>query len=88
MRQSRRPKHDDFGDHGERSSSLYAIRSYLGCEVLAGFRTARMLEEMVDKGLEPFLVLHCGHFGAILRDVPDRNGNKTREAVYSADIDR
>ena len=83
----RKTKTEDFGDHENGDLALVLYDPVSNVRYLQGLELARMLEEMVDKGLRPVLVLDCCHSGAVLRDAQDQNG-KIREAVYNAEIDR
>ncbi len=83
----RKTKSEDFGDHENGDLALVLYDPISNVRYLQGLELACMLEEMVDKGLKPVLVLDCCHSGAVLRDARDRNG-KIREAVYNAEIDR
>ena len=83
----RKTKTEDFGDHENGDLALVLYDPISNVRYLQGLELARMLEDMVDKGLKPVLVLDCCHSGAVLRDARDQNG-KVREAVYNAEIDR
>lgn len=83
----RKTQSEDFGDHENGDLALVLYDPISNVRYLQGLELARRLEEMVDKGLKPVLVLDCCHSGAILRDGRDQNG-KIREAVYNAEIDR
>lgn len=82
----RKTQSEDFGDHENGDLALVLYDPISNVRYLQGLELARRLEEMVDKGLKPVLVLDCCHSGAILRDGRDENG-KIREAVYNAEID-
>ena len=83
----RMTKHEDFGDHESGDLALVLYDPISNVRYLQGLELARMLEDMVDKGLKLVLVLDCCHSGAVLRNSLDQYG-KTREAVYNAEIDR
>ena len=83
----RKTKSEDFGDHENGDLALVLYDPISNVRYLQGVELARLLEDMVDKGLKPVLVLDCCHSGAVLREMHDGNG-KIREAVYSAEIDR
>lgn len=82
----RKTQSNDFGDHENGDLALVLYDPISNVTYLQGLELARRLEEMVNKGLKPVLILDCCHSGAILRDGRDQNG-KIREAVYNAEID-
>ena len=83
----RKTQSEDFGDDENGDLALVLYDPVSNVSYLQGLKLARMLEEMVAKGLKPVLVLDCCYSGAVLRDGRDQNG-KIREAIYNPEIDR
>ena len=83
----RKTKSENFGDHKSGDLALVLYDPISNVRYLQGLVLACMLEELVDKGRQPVLVLDCCYSGSVLRDEPNRNG-EIREAVFNAEIDR
>lgn len=83
----RKTKSENFGDHESGDLALVLYDPISNVRYLQGLELACMLEEMVNKGLKPVLVLDCCYSGSVLRDERDRNG-EVREAIFNAEIDR
>ena len=82
----RKTKSEDFGDHENGDLALVLYDPISNVRYLQGIELAHLLEEMVNRGLKPVLVLDCCHSGAVLRETRFQNGN-IREAVYNPEID-
>ena len=82
----RKTQSEDFGDHENGDLALALYDPISGVSYLQGLELAERLKDMVDKALQPVLVLDCCNSGSVLRE--DHGRGKVREAVYNAEIDR
>ena len=81
----RKSQSRDFGDHENGDLALVLYDPISGVSYLQGLELAERLKEMVDRALQPVVVLDCCNSGAVLRGKHGRG--KVREAVYNAEID-
>ena len=82
----RKTQSKDFGDHENGDLAFVLYDPISDVSYLQGFELAKRLKDMVDRALQPVVVLDCCNSGAVLRGPHGRG--KVREAVYNAEIDR
>jgi uncharacterized caspase-like protein len=80
----RKTQSEDFGDHENGDLALVLYDPISNVRYLQGLELARRLEEMVDKGLKPVLVLDCCHSGAIKMAKSERQSTMRRSIVKVA----
>ena len=83
----RKTKSEYFGNHESGDLALVLYDPVSNVRYLQGLELACMLEEMVNKGLKPVLVLDCCYSGSVLRHERYQNG-EIREATFNEEIDR
>ena len=82
----RKTQSKDFGDHENGDLALVFYDPISDVSYLQGLELAKRLKDMVDRALQPVVVLDCCHSGSVLRE--SHGQGKVREAVYNAEIDR
>lgn len=85
MASGRKTKHEDCGDHESGDLALVLYEPISDMRYLQGLELALMLEEMVDKGLNPVLVLDCCHPGGVLRMCLIEMAKPERQSTMQSD---
>ena len=82
----RKTQSKDFGDHENGDLALVLYDPISDVSYLQGLELAERLKDMVERALQPVVVLDCCNSGSVLRQEHGRG--KVREAVYNAEVDR